>query len=199
MKKLPAGRKPGGRPRRHKYKANERVSLSLRVTPQIKAMIDRASEGSGRSQSAEVEFRLEQSYYTEDLLTDVLKLRHGTTGAGVMLALSDAVVNARQIANTLVVKEDGEWSPDRWLDDPRCFAGLVDAIKAVLARLHPTEPAPPPDELMIELAPGRWDLLGEAAAGWTQKGWDTEAAEFVAMLPGKRETKAATTREGAAR
>ncbi len=51
----------GGRPKRQP-KPGERVQLSLRVTPELKAELDEAANQSGRSQSQEAELRLERSF-----------------------------------------------------------------------------------------------------------------------------------------
>lgn len=55
------------RPRRDP-KEGERVGLSLRVTPDRKRRLDAAVDHSGRSQSAEVELRLDRSFWLEDRL-----------------------------------------------------------------------------------------------------------------------------------
>jgi hypothetical protein len=58
-------------------KADERVSLGLRVTADIKRRLDEAAERSGRSQSQEAEFRLERSFERQTLLREILVLVHG--------------------------------------------------------------------------------------------------------------------------
>ena len=57
----------GGRPKREPM-PGERVPMSFRVTPELKARIDRAAEHSGRSVSLEMELRLEQSFEKETRL-----------------------------------------------------------------------------------------------------------------------------------
>jgi hypothetical protein len=54
-------RKRAGRPSRE-LQPGERVPMSFRVTPELKAKMDAAAEESGRSVTQEIEFRLEQSF-----------------------------------------------------------------------------------------------------------------------------------------
>ena len=64
-----------GRPRKQQPQAGERVSIGLRVTPDMKAAIDQAVAASGRSQSQEVELRLERSFEEDALKAEVARLR----------------------------------------------------------------------------------------------------------------------------
>ena len=70
------GRARIGRPTKT-AKPGKRMSLGLKVTPQIKARLDNAARETGRTQSQEAELRLERSFDREDLLTDVLALAYG--------------------------------------------------------------------------------------------------------------------------
>jgi hypothetical protein len=70
----------GGRPRREP-EPGERVSLGLRVTPDMKRRLDEAAAKSGRSQSQEAELRLERSFdYEKGLI-----IRHGEVWSPVLL------------------------------------------------------------------------------------------------------------------
>ena len=62
-------------------KPGTRMSLGLKVTPQIKIRLDNAARESGRTQSQEAELRLERSFERVDLLTDVLTLAYGARAA----------------------------------------------------------------------------------------------------------------------
>ena len=56
-----------GRPRREP-KPGERVKLGLRVTAEVKRKLDEMATYNGRSQSQEAEFRLERSFWLDDML-----------------------------------------------------------------------------------------------------------------------------------
>jgi hypothetical protein len=107
--------KRGGRPSR-KPKAGERVPLGLRVTPDVKLMLDHAAAVSGRSQSQEAELRLEQSF---DRLG-------GPRTAAVLKSLAG-----------LAELETGD---RHWLDDHATFNAVVNSWMRVLERLAPPIP-----------------------------------------------------------
>jgi hypothetical protein len=160
-------RRVGGRPRRRKYKTNERVPLSLRVRPNIKALIDSASERAGLSQSAEAERRLDQSEHTEGLLPEILLLRHRVMGARLMLAQSTALEVICQISCHFIMQEGGVWSPDNWLADPRCSAEVKTAYARVHARIVDSARPPP----TLGPTPTSFKGLGEWAADWALVDW----------------------------
>ncbi len=64
-------KKKKGRPRTRELRPGDRVPLSLRVTPETKAKLDKTAADSGRSQSQEAEMRLEQSFEGERMLQDI--------------------------------------------------------------------------------------------------------------------------------
>jgi hypothetical protein len=172
MKKLATGRKPGSRPRRRKYKEGTRVPLSLRITRDMKTLLDQSSERAGRSQSAEVEIRMERSDVKDGLLPDALYLRLGGMGSELALAVVAAIEMARQISFHLTTLERDVWSPDDWLRDPRCRIGALDAVARVSARFD--QPLQPNEPSMIVLERGEWHRVGEAAASWV---WPVLAQE----------------------
>ena len=55
-------------------RVGERVPLGLRVTAELKAKLDEIAESSGRSQSQEVELRLERSFDKEQHAAEVSAL-----------------------------------------------------------------------------------------------------------------------------
>ena len=63
-----AGRPIGTHKRRGRPSVGERVGLGLRVTPELKERIEQTCKATGRSQSQEVEYRLERSFWLDDLL-----------------------------------------------------------------------------------------------------------------------------------
>jgi TraY domain-containing protein len=80
-----------GRPMRQPKVTGQRVPLSLRVTPEMKARLDKAALKSGRSQSQEAEFRLERSFDHEGLLKEVLTLAYGERGARFLMRLGPVI------------------------------------------------------------------------------------------------------------
>jgi hypothetical protein len=58
-------KRPVGRPVKKVKPEDRRVTLGLRVTPQLKRQLARDAEKTGRSLSQEAELRLEQSYDRE--------------------------------------------------------------------------------------------------------------------------------------
>jgi hypothetical protein len=82
------------RKRRGRPSLGERVGLGLRVTPELKQLIDDAAKRSGRSQSQEVEFRLERSFERQHLLPDALELSYGRRLAGILLLMGSAMASA---------------------------------------------------------------------------------------------------------
>jgi hypothetical protein len=158
---LPARRKRGGRPRKREIKPGDRVALNVRVTPELKKWIDRASEASGHSQSQEVELRLTRAMEREGLLFEALTLRHGRKGAAVMLVASDALRVLERLVGHLVMSEGGSWPDEHWLDDPRCYRTVVDAIVSVA---HDLDPASAGITKVPQRAENSWEHVGAFAA-----------------------------------
>jgi hypothetical protein len=51
----------------------ERIGIGFRVTPALKRKIEAAAKESGRSQSQEIEFRLERSFEQQEMAKEVAK------------------------------------------------------------------------------------------------------------------------------
>ena len=75
-----------GRPTKEP-KAEGRVSLGLRVTPEAKRKLDHAARKSGRSQSQEAEFRIEQSFRDTDQIIKTWGSREVYAIAGMLGAI----------------------------------------------------------------------------------------------------------------
>jgi predicted transcriptional regulator len=58
-------KRPVGRPMKRVKASDKRVTVGLRVTPQLKRQLQRDAEKTGRSLSQTAELRLEQSYDRE--------------------------------------------------------------------------------------------------------------------------------------
>jgi hypothetical protein len=80
-------RRKFGAPQKRNPAPGERFQIGIRVTSELKRRLDEAAERSGRSQSQEVELRLERSFDREDLLGEVLSLAYGKEAAALLMAL----------------------------------------------------------------------------------------------------------------
>ena len=65
----------GGRPRQRDPQPGERVHLGLRVTLEMKRRIEAEAARTGRSQSQEVEARLDRSFRDDEVLAELARLR----------------------------------------------------------------------------------------------------------------------------
>lgn len=98
----------------------KRVSLGLRVTPEMKKKLDAAAEANGRSQSQEAELRLARSFDRVDLLGEVLALAFGERLAGLLIMLG--IVMADQGRRITDRKRD--WTSDSVAYDAAVFAAM---------------------------------------------------------------------------
>jgi TraY domain len=120
--------RPGRTPR-----PGERVALSLRVTPDAKAKLDRAATENGRSQSQEAELRLERSFQDEDLLPQVLSLAFGERLAAILLAIGFAMKDAATASSFAVTfSQNGSWT-----DEPYAYDEAVKSALQILESLRP--------------------------------------------------------------
>jgi hypothetical protein len=83
------------------------VPLSLRVTPQLKARLDAAADETGRSQTQEIEFRLERSFDRQDLLLDVLANAFGPQTAELLVVLGRALRATEELTRSMVIRGGG--------------------------------------------------------------------------------------------
>jgi hypothetical protein len=107
----------GGRPSRPP-EPGERVVMSFRVTPDLKARLDQAAEQTGRSLTQDIELRLQQSFDLETLL--------GEPSARTLTVL--------HILCGLATFETGGKD---WLDDPAAFTVVLNRWIDELERLGP--------------------------------------------------------------
>jgi hypothetical protein len=140
-------RKKTGRPLKP-AEAGTRVSLGLKVTGEMKNLIDAAAAKSGRSQSQEAAFRLERSFDRIELLPEVLALAYGRELAGLILALAATMDAAGDASPRMPVTANA-----------RTYADAEMAAVALLAELRP-----PGDADAAE--PDQWpqQLAGSVAA-----------------------------------
>jgi hypothetical protein len=147
-----------GRPRKRQPKPGERVSLGLRVTPHLKAALDDAAAGSGRSQSQEAELRLERSFYNQTLTAEVMALRYGTALAGLALTVCELMkATGQHAAFEATATLQGM---ERWWENPYAYDQALQSVTAMLEAFRPAgEPELPriarmkggPSELDFEL------------------------------------------------
>jgi hypothetical protein len=167
--------------RRGRPSVGERVSLGLRVTPEMKRRLDEAAKRSGRSQSQEAEFRLEGSFDRGDLLPEVLGLKFGRDLAGVLMLLGNALIYAEgfdQMHNQSGRRPSGRYS-SRWGRDPGSYDEAVDAAVTILQALRPPGQAGPRSGVGVEVAKA---LLKEITDGGTWMDTDTGMIENTDVI-----------------
>lgn len=141
-------RKPGrpGRPRT----VGERVPLGLRVTPELKAKLDSAAKDSGRSQSQEVELRLEQSLRSEGTLYDALDLAYGRELTAVVLTLARALHFSG--TRTAFVSKFTEEGIEKWMSNPYAFDQAISAANVVLEAFRPEGKVEVPTHIALDFS-----------------------------------------------
>jgi len=134
----------------------ERVKLGLRVTPELKSQLDVAAKQSGRSQSQEAEFRLEQSFDRHDLLRSALILAYGPEVAGLLMMSGVAMLNAglRQYWTKSDFLE-GDEQLAGWINDSAAYDQALRAINLIFEAYRPREKSskpnnPPPVMVTID-------------------------------------------------
>ncbi len=119
-----------GRPTK-RAERGKKASLGLKVTPSIKDKIEAAARKSGRTQSQEAEYRLEQSFATQDTIAATLdaqlgprEVRWATLEA--MIAFSsagEAAAREKKIAD--------------WMHDAECLQKAATAAISVFVKMIP--------------------------------------------------------------
>jgi len=150
--KLSTGPNRGGRPRVHKEQSGDRIPMGFRASLEMKRALEKACLQNGRSLAQEIERRIDSTLERDELLFDILALRHGKIGAGVMMMLSRALQAAEQFGAAAYLKEGREWKTDTWLDDPEMFAAVARAFAIVMHDLEPSN-------VGATRAPG-WEVRG---------------------------------------
>lgn len=131
---IPKPKNRGGRPRTHKIQQGDRVSISLRVTPETKARLEAAAQQSGRSISQEAELRLEQSFRDQDAMLSAMENAYGRSLAGLVALIGAVMHGTGPMAGALNLRADQTraWSPGAWFDDPWARHMARDAATVVL-------------------------------------------------------------------
>src|SRR5258707_6304331 len=84
--------------------AGQRSSLGLRVTAEIKDLLDSAAMKNGRTQSAEAEARLELTFRAERQLDQALETIFGQRTAGLVMLLAHVMRAAGQMAHPIATR-----------------------------------------------------------------------------------------------
>ena len=132
--KKPSEVKRPGRPTKTPKPAT-RVSLGLKVTPDIKMQLDAAARESGRTQSQEAEKRLEQTFRDQSLLIEVLGGMFGKPLAMTLLTMGQAMKMSGQQAGWL--DKHTSAAIDDWFYSPVAFDQAHEAATHLLERLRP--------------------------------------------------------------
>ena len=157
-----ASRRPGDESKRRGRKprpANQgqRVSLGLKVTPDIKNKLDALARANGRTQSQEAEVRLEQSFRDQQRAELFSDLYYGRELSALLEIVGRAIRDAGTHA-AVVAAMAGLGSYD-WIDNPFGFDAAIKAAVRVLENLRP------PGEIAVPKPkfPAQ-GMLGEAIA-----------------------------------
>jgi hypothetical protein len=140
--------KKRGRPEKA-ARDGERVSLGLKVTPEIKRLLSAATAVSGRTQSQEAEFRLERSFLGIGLLREASELAYGRQMA-LLLEIISREIRVELARSGISVDQD-------WLNDPTAFDRVRATVSAIFVPIEHAEDAP------------RRKIVGEPAGGATSR------------------------------
>src|SRR5580704_325782 len=100
----------------------QRMSLGLKVTPEIKNKLDAACKLTGRTQSQEAEVRLEQTFRTENYVNQATVLAYGAALATALAIIGRAVSELNRHAEF----------PQSWIVEPHLVDEVIWASDAVL-------------------------------------------------------------------
>jgi hypothetical protein len=127
-KSQPAARKPGRPPRPED--AVERQMVGTRLSPSLYQKLVDAAAANGRSISAEMEKRVEQSFESSPTNPD-----------SVLQDLGHRIVAAfeagGQRASRIETKTGGELPASEWIENPSCYTEAASRALEVLADEHP--------------------------------------------------------------
>jgi hypothetical protein len=113
----------------------ERVSLGLKVRPEIKSQLDADAKRNGRTQSQEAEARIEQSFRTEGLLDDALQLAYGRPLAAILMIMAATMSRAGRIGG--FHSGNSFEAMESWLSDAFAYGQAKNAAIEVLNAFRP--------------------------------------------------------------
>ncbi len=151
-----AGRPTGATP------PGEKTTLSLRVSPSLRARLDASAKAEDRTLSKEAELRLEQSYRDQRLMIDALVLLYGRPMAGLLLAIADAMnITGTSVGFGVTRTPEGAHG---WLDNATAYKAAITAATTVLETLRPPGDVVDLKADTAEGAPEVSQMLAAAAA-----------------------------------
>ncbi len=111
------------------------MPLSLRVTPELKEKLDNAAQASGRSQTQEIEFRLERSFDRSELLPETMALTYGRELAGLLMVMGQALKDSSMLS-VVMLEPTGE-SLSAWFQDPFVYDQAAKALYKIVNHFRP--------------------------------------------------------------
>jgi hypothetical protein len=126
-------------------KKGEKATLGIRASADLKRRLDNAAKASARSLSQEAEIRLEASFRSQDLLSQVLQLSYGRQLAAVLMMIGRAMRPAGERSAL-----DATHSYDvveRWLEVPYAANQAILAATMVLEACRPPGRREFPEEI----------------------------------------------------
>jgi hypothetical protein len=121
-----------GRPRRSQREGPGDY-VGFRASRDLKERLAWAAARTGRSLSTEAQFRLEESFRSEDLLPRLLDLAYGREAAGLLLLIGECMRDAGPHAAFFA----GEGVAGNWTAHPWSFRQIKEAITYLFEGLQP--------------------------------------------------------------
>lgn len=134
-----AGRKP------RKADPGQRISLGLRIPPEVKNQLDAAAKLSGRTQSTEAAMRIVMSFRHETVFDEVIERLYGCVNGDLLIAVFGTMLKA-----AAEVSHDQSHS-EHWLDDHATRKAAAQFLRLLAARLDGSEEPKQPSSTVPEL------------------------------------------------
>lgn len=135
MAKGSQGQKTRGRPALP-IGRGKRHAVGIRTTKEIKDLLQRAANSSGRSVAQEIEFRLERSFDRQGLLGEGLILAYGREAGDMIRIMAREFARNGRIGAQIARGEPPKPSDD-WLDNAFGYDQGARAVICLLERLRP--------------------------------------------------------------
>jgi len=119
-------------------KSLQRMMVGTRLTAELRKKLDEATARSGRSMAQEIELRLERSFETQELLTNVVSLAYGEHVAGILLMVGLVMDQTGRSAaywamanrkHTDVPLEDIDAWPEQSFAFDQAIRGAIDVLE----------------------------------------------------------------------
>ncbi|UYO37483.1 hypothetical protein KQX62_12010 [Rhodopseudomonas palustris] len=119
----------------------KRYPLNMRTTFEVRQQLENAARNSGRSLTQEAEYRIDRTFQTERLLSDVLSLAYGPRLAGLLLAIGDA---AKDTVVSISLNKLDDVTGMKWVDDPSAYDQVAKAVSEIVEAFRPEGEIPEP-------------------------------------------------------